>query len=73
MNELDVVILVIVGISGLMSFRVGLIREVFALGALLIGLLGAVVIGRTYASQIPDFMGCAWATEILFFFICFLA
>jgi membrane protein required for colicin V production len=72
MNELDVVILVIIGVSGLMSFRVGLIREAFALGALLIGLLAAIVLGRVYGSEIPDLIGTRWATEVVFFLVCFL-
>ena len=72
MNVLDIVVLVLVGISGIMSFRVGLIREVFALGALLIGLLAAVVLGRAYGSRIPDLVGAEWATQVLFFFVCFL-
>lgn len=72
MAPLDIIILVIVGISGAMSFRVGLIREAFALGALLIGLLAAVVLGRVYGNEIPDVFGNAVATQALFFLLCFL-
>ena len=72
MNALDIMLLVIIGISGLMSFRVGLIREAFALGALLIGLFAAVVLGRTFADRLPDVTGNEVATQVLFFFLCFL-
>jgi membrane protein required for colicin V production len=72
MNLLDVVVLALIGISGLMSLRVGLIREVFALGALLLGLFGAVVLGRGYAASIPDFLGNRVATQLVFFLASFL-
>ena len=41
MNALDILLLALVVISGLLSLRLGLVREVFALGALLIGIFGA--------------------------------
>lgn len=72
MAPLDIIVLVIVGISGVMSFRVGLIREAFALGALLIGLLAAVVLGRVYGSVLPEIIGNAVVTQALFFLLCFL-
>lgn len=73
MNVVDVVVLVIVGISALLSLRVGLIREVFALGSLLGGLAGAAVLSRTFGNQIPDLLGNSVATQVAFFVICFLA
>ncbi len=72
MHTLDILLLVVIGISGLLSFRVGLIREAFALGALLIGLLAAVVLGRVYGSHLPDLIGGQVATQVVFFFVCFL-
>lgn len=72
MNGLDVLLLAVIGVSGVMSFRVGLIREAFALGALLIGLLAGVVLGRAYAASIPDFVGNPAATQVLFFLASFL-
>ena len=72
MTALDILLLIIIGVSGLLSLRIGLIREAFALAALLIGLLAAVVLGRTYGSQIPDWIGNPVATQVLFFLVCFL-
>ncbi len=72
MNGLDIVLLAIIGVSGIMSVRVGLIREAFALGALLIGLLAAVVLGRSYAGSIPDVVGNPAATQVMFFLVSFL-
>jgi membrane protein required for colicin V production len=73
MNALDIIALAIIGISGLMSFRVGLIREVFALGALLIGLFGAFVLTRALAPQLPVFFDSAAVTEVLCFVVLFIA
>jgi len=73
MNALDIVLLALVGISGLMSLRIGLIREVFALGALLIGIFGAIVLTRTLAPGLPELLGSAVATEVVFFLVVFLA
>jgi uncharacterized membrane protein required for colicin V production len=72
MNGLDILLLAIIAASGIMSFRVGLIREAFALGALLIGLLAAVVLGRSCGSLIPDVLGNPVATQVVFFVVCFL-
>jgi membrane protein required for colicin V production len=72
MNGLDIVLLAVIAASGIMSFRVGLIREAFSLGALLIGLLAGVVLGRTYGAAIPDVLGNAVATQVVFFLVCFL-
>jgi membrane protein required for colicin V production len=72
MNGLDILLLAVIGASGVMSFRVGLIREAFALGALLIGLLAGVVLGRAYAAAVPDVVGNPAATQVLFFLACFL-
>ncbi len=72
MNGLDILLLAIIAASGIMSFRVGLIREAFALGALLIGLLAAVVLGRSLGSAIPNVLGNAVASQVVFFLVCFL-
>jgi membrane protein required for colicin V production len=72
MNAIDIVALAIIGISGVMSFRVGLIREVFALGALLIGLLGAIVLTRAAADYLPVFFESPAVTEVLCFLALFL-
>ncbi len=72
MTVLDVLLLIIIGVSGILSLRIGLIREAFALAALLIGLLAAVVLGRTYGNQVPDWVGNPVATQVLFFLVCFL-
>ncbi len=72
MNALDILLLAIIAVSGLLSFRVGLIREAFALGALLIGLLAAVVLGRVYGDRLPDVVGNPVATQVLFFLATFL-
>ncbi|MCK4414520.1 MAG: CvpA family protein [Candidatus Eisenbacteria sp.] len=73
MNALDIIALAIIAASGLMSFRVGLIREVFALGALLVGLFGAVVLTRAVASRLPVFFDSPAVTEVLCFLALFLA
>lgn len=73
MNALDIIALAIVAISGLMSFRVGLIREVFALGALLIGLFGAIVLTRGLAGQLPVFFDSQAVTQVLCFVVLFIA
>ncbi len=72
MNPVDIILAILVAVSGLMSFRVGLIREAFALGALLIGLLAAVVLGRAYGPRVPDVIGNEVATQVVFFFACFV-
>ena len=72
MNALDILLLAIIAVSGLLSIRVGLIREAFALGALLIGLLAAVVLGRVYGPRIPDVVGNPVATQVLFFLASFV-
>lgn len=72
MNALDIVLLGLVAISGLLSLRLGLVREVFALGALLIGLFGAVLLSRAFAPVLPELFGSAAVTQIIFFLICFL-
>ncbi|MBD3235175.1 MAG: hypothetical protein GF330_00535 [Candidatus Eisenbacteria bacterium] len=72
MNVVDVVVLAIIAISALLSLRVGLIRELFALGSLLIGIAGAAVLSRTYGNQIPDLLGNSVATQVAFFAVCFL-
>jgi len=71
-NGLDIVLLAIIATSGIMSFRVGLIREAFALGALLIGLLAAVIVGRSLGSSIPNVLGNQVASQVVFFLVCFL-
>ncbi len=73
MTLLDILLLAIIGISGLLSLRIGLIREAFALAALLIGLLAAIVLGQTYGNDLPDWIGNPVATQVLFFLVCFLA
>ncbi len=72
MTPLDILLLVIIGVSGILSLRIGLIREAFALAALLIGLLAAIVLGRSYGHQVPDWIGNPVATQVLFFLVCFL-
>lgn len=72
MTLLDILLLAIIGVSGILSLRIGLIREAFALAALLIGLLAAIVLGQTYGNDIPDWIGNPVATQVLFFLVCFL-
>jgi membrane protein required for colicin V production len=72
MNTLDIVLLGLVVISGLLSLRLGLVREVFALGALLIGIFGAILLSRAFAPLLPELFGSAAVTQIIFFLICFL-
>jgi membrane protein required for colicin V production len=72
MNALDIVLLGLVVISGLLSLRLGLVREVFALGALLIGIFGAILLARAFAPVLPMLFGSAAVTQIIFFLICFL-
>ena len=73
MNLLDIGLLAIVFISGLMSFRVGLIREIFALGALLVGIFVAIILTRALAPVLPDLLGSTVVTQIAFFLAVFLA
>jgi membrane protein required for colicin V production len=72
MNALDIVLLGLVVVSGLLSLRLGLVREVFALGALLIGIFGAILFSRAFAPLLPELFGSAAVTQIIFFLICFL-
>jgi len=72
MNVLDIVVLAVVGVSGLMSLRVGLVREVFALGALLVGILVALVLSRAVAPWMPIFFQSRAVTQILAFVVIFL-
>ena len=72
MNALDIVLLGLVVISGLLSLRLGLVREVFALGALLIGIFGAILLARAFAPLLPVLFGSAAVTQIIFFLVCFL-
>jgi len=72
MNVLDIILLAVVGLSGLMSFRVGLVREVFALGALLVGLLGALIVARAVAPSLPVFFESPAVTQVLAFVVIFL-
>ena len=72
MNALDIVLLGLVAISGLMSLRLGLVREVFALSALLIGLFGAFLLARAFAPILPELFGSAAVTQVVFFLLCFL-
>jgi len=72
MNLLDIILLAVVGLSGLMSLRVGLVREVFALGALLVGIFGALILTRAAAPKMPVFFESAAATQVLTFVVIFL-
>jgi len=72
MNALDILLLALVVISGLLSLRLGLVREVFALGALLIGIFGAILLSRVFAPLLPELFGSAAVTQIIFFLLCFL-
>lgn len=73
MNLLDILLLALVAISGLMSLKVGLVREIFALGALLVGILVAVVLTRALAGSLPDLLGSRVVTQVVFFLVVFLA
>jgi membrane protein required for colicin V production len=73
MNLLDIVLAALVLVSGLMSLRVGLIREIFALGALLTGIFVAIVLTRALAPVLPDLLGSRVVTQIAFFLAVFLA
>jgi membrane protein required for colicin V production len=72
MNLVDLIAVAIIGISALLSLRVGLLREMFALGSLLLGLVGAIILGRAYAHRVPDYLGSRAATQVAFFVISFL-
>jgi len=72
MNALDIALLGLVLISGLLSLRLGLVREVFALGALLIGIFGAILLSRAFSPLLPELFGSAAVTQIIFFLVCFL-
>ncbi len=72
MNALDILLLALIGISGVMSFRVGLLREVFALGALLIGILAGVVLSRAFAVTLPDLFGSRAVSQVVLFLVVFL-
>jgi len=72
MNALDIAFLAIIGISGLLSLRLGLIRECFALGAMLIGLLAVAVLGQTIGSNLPNWLSNEVASQLIFLLISFL-
>ncbi len=72
MNVLDIAFLVIIGISGLMSLRLGLIRECFALGAMLIALLAVAILGQTLASSLPNWLANVVVSQMIFMLISFL-
>ncbi|MBP7669041.1 MAG: CvpA family protein [Candidatus Eisenbacteria bacterium] len=72
MNLLDILILAVVGVSGLMSLRAGLVREVFSLGALLVGILTALILTRSVAPSLPVFFESQAVTQILAFLVIFL-
>lgn len=72
MNLLDIIALAIICISALVSLRVGFLREMFALASLLLGLLGAVILGRIYGDRIPNVLGDRAATQVAFFIVSFL-
>lgn len=73
MNLLDIILAALIFISGLMSLRVGLIREIFALGSLLIGIFVAIVLTRALAPLLPDLLGSRVVTQVAFFLAVFLA
>jgi membrane protein required for colicin V production len=73
MNLLDIILAALIFISGLMSLRVGLIREIFALGALLVGIFVAIVLTRALAPLLPDLLGSRVVTQVAFFLAVFLA
>jgi membrane protein required for colicin V production len=72
LNALDIAFLIIIFISGIMSLRLGLIRESFALGATLIGLLAVAVLGQTVGSELPNWLKSTVASQMLFLLLCFL-
>ncbi|MFH1143990.1 MAG: CvpA family protein [Candidatus Eisenbacteria bacterium] len=72
MNVLDIIVLAVIALSGLMSFRVGLVREVFALGALLVGIFAALILTRAAAPKLPVFFESAAVTQVLAFVVIFL-
>jgi len=73
MNVLDIVLLALIALSGLLSLRAGLIREIFALGALLVGIFAAVLLTRALAGSLPDLLKSRVLTQIVFFLAVFLA
>ena len=72
LNALDIAFLVIILASGIMSLRIGLIRESFALGAMLIGLLAVAILGQTIGSGLPDWLNNRVASQMIFILLCFL-
>jgi membrane protein required for colicin V production len=72
MNALDILLLGLLALSGVMSLRLGLVREVFALAALLIGLFGAVLLTRAFSGVLPVLFHSAALTQIIFFLVAFI-
>jgi membrane protein required for colicin V production len=71
MNWLDVILLLIVGVSVLTSFRKGLSREIIGLASVVIGLLLGIWFYGTAAIYLKPFVSSPTAAKIAGFFLVF--
>lgn len=71
MNWLDVVLLLIIGLSVLTSFRKGLSREIIGLAAVFAGLVLGVWFYGTASVYVRPYVSSEWAAKLAGFFLVF--
>jgi membrane protein required for colicin V production len=72
MNNLDIIFLVLIGLSALYSFIRGLVREVFSFLAIILGFFGASYGYAAVASWLRRWMGNETLAQVLGFAILFV-
>lgn len=72
MKSLDIIFLILIGVSVLYSFIRGLVREIFSLLAIILGFFGASHTYPTFASWLEKWMANETLAQILAFAILFV-